>query len=596
MQAPVFEVTEAISYKRFSSGRQAKGNSLARQTGAEERYAAAHGLRIMDTYLDAGVSGYRGTNADLGALRRLVRLAQSGKFKRGTPLLVESLDRLSRQAAWRAHRLFSDLILAGLVVVTVSDEQVYSEKSLDEDPMRFMFSIVIMIRANDESRQKSNRSRDNRARERERIRTHKVLTGRTKAWVDRGPDGKPKPNHHAAAVLRIYEDAARGYGAMKIAARLSEEGYPTFKGGKHWSPASVVNILRDDAVLGYFQPHRYERLPGGRTRRVPEGEPVEGYYPVVVPPPLVQRAREGLANRRNARGRSGPTWANLVKGLCRCNVCGGKVHYFERVRDYPYLRCYAATGIRACDNHIGFRYDLLEPLLLKLYETHIAVSEILPKAPDKAAAQLAELEVVASRLEERIERLVDDLENTPVGPAKEAVERRLAQRNAELVQMRHQIRDAQIAVRASDAMIDEDVEARFNAAIAKMNAPDVEVRRNARREVAAQYQRVIEQITLYEDRTLTIEMKPRDGIEAVYRLNSHGLIEAAVYLNGWIVTMMPDGQWCFHEPPDFAKNGEYDAHVDAVIEAVLDRFEVWTAPSDSAVIRLEDREYTLIKS
>ena len=54
MQAPVFDVTEAISYKRFSSARQAKGNSIARQSDQEEKYAANHGLRIMDTYLDAG--------------------------------------------------------------------------------------------------------------------------------------------------------------------------------------------------------------------------------------------------------------------------------------------------------------------------------------------------------------------------------------------------------------------------------------------------------------------------------------------------------------------------------------------------------------
>lgn len=421
----------------------------------------------MDTYLDAGVSGFHGANADLGALGRLLELAQAGKFKRGTPLLVESLDRLSRQAAWRALRLFSDLILAGLVVVTVGDEQVYSEENLDREPMRFMFSIVIMIRANDESKHKSNRSRDNRARERDRIRATKVLIGRTKAWIDKGRDGKPVPNHHAKSVLRIYDDAARGYGAMKVAARLTHEGFPTFNGGKHWSPASVLNILRDDAVLGYFQPHRYEKRPDGKIRRVPDGEPVGDYYPVIVPPVLVKRAREGLANRLNARGRSGPTWANLVKGLCRCAVCGGRVHYFERVRDYPYLRCYAATGVRACDNHKGFRYDRLEPLLDSIYETHCAIAEILPKAPDESVARLAQLEVVSSQLEDRINRLVDDLENTPTGPAREAVQHRLAQRNTELVRLREELVATRLTARVS-THLDRDVEARFVEARMKM--------------------------------------------------------------------------------------------------------------------------------
>jgi DNA invertase Pin-like site-specific DNA recombinase len=131
MLAPIFDVLDAISYRRFSSGRQGKGNSVARQNDLEAKYAAAHGLRIMDTYLDAGISAYDGANGDLGDLRRLLNAAQAGKFPPGTPLLIESLDRLSRRVAWRAHRLFSDLILAGLVIVTVGDEQVYSEKSLD---------------------------------------------------------------------------------------------------------------------------------------------------------------------------------------------------------------------------------------------------------------------------------------------------------------------------------------------------------------------------------------------------------------------------------------------------------------------------------
>jgi len=265
------------------------------------------------------------------------------------------------------------------VIVTVGDEQVYSEKSLDEDPMRFMMPIAIMIRSNDESRIKSIRSLDNRAREREKIRSTKALIGRRKAWVDRGPDGRGVPNAKAPTVLRIYEDAASGYGAMKIAARLNDANIEPFGGGERWYPGSVLRILNDDAVMGFFQPHRYEKLAGGRRRRVEVGDPVEGYYPVVVPPAVVKRAREGLKNRFNARGRSGPTWANLVKGLCRCEICGGRVHYFERMRHYPYLRCYAATGVRGCSNHTGFPYKRLESLLYRVRETYLAIAETLPK-------------------------------------------------------------------------------------------------------------------------------------------------------------------------------------------------------------------------
>jgi DNA invertase Pin-like site-specific DNA recombinase len=538
MLAPSFDVLDAISYKRFSSGRQAKGNSIPRQDDLETNYAAAHGLRIMGSYLDAGVSAYDGTNGDLGDLRRLLNSAQAGKFPRGIPLLVESLDRLSRKAAWRAHRLFSDLILAGLVIVTVSDEQVYSEKSLVDDPMRFMMSIAIMIRSNDESRTKSRRSLDNRAREREKIHSTKALIGRRKAWVDKGPGGKGVANDRAPTVLRMYEDAARGYGAMKIAARLNDLDIKPFGGGERWYPGSVLSILNDDAVIGIFQPHRYEKLPDGRRRRVEVGDPVEGYYPVVVPPAVVKRAREGLRNRFNARGRSGPTWANLVKGLCRCDVCKGRVHYFERVHGYPYLRCYAATGVRGCSNHRGFPYKRLEAILYRVRETYVAIAETLPKAPDESANRLAELEARSTRLEERIEALIDDLEITPAGPAREAVQRRLAQRNDEQLKMRREISEARRAVRVAESVAVQDMNDRFVEARARLDADDPTVRRDARMQVAAEYQRVIERLILHPDKRITVRIKPGNyGNRIEYVLSPDRIEELRVTLpNGQTLT------------------------------------------------------------
>jgi DNA invertase Pin-like site-specific DNA recombinase len=535
MLAPTFDVLDAISYKRFSSGRQAKGNSIARQDDLETKYATAYGLRVMGFYLDAGVSAYDGANGDLGDLRRLLNAAQAGKFPCGTPLLVESLDRLSRKAAWRAHRLFSDLILAGLVIVTVGDEQVYSEKTLDEDPMRFMMSIAIMIRSNDESRIKSSRSLDNRAREREKIRSTKALIGRRKAWVDRGPDGKGVANDKAPTVLRIYQDAARGYGAMKIAARLNDCSVKPFGGGERWYPGSVLRILNDDAVMGVFQPHRYEKLPGGRRRRVEVGDEVEGYYTVVVPPALVERAREGLRNRFNARGRSGPTWANLVKGLCRCALCKGRVHYFERVRGYPYLRCYAATGVRGCTNHTGFPYKRLEALLYRVRETYLAIAETLPKAPDESANRLAELEARSARLEERIDALIDDLEITPAGPAREAVRRRLAQRNDEQLKLRQEITEARRAVRIAESAAAQDMNDRFVEARATLDSDDPAVRRDARMQVASEYRRVIERLILHPDKRITVQIKPGNyGNRIEYMLSPERIEELRVTL--------PDGR------------------------------------------------------
>ncbi len=541
MQTSVFDVTDAISYKRFSSGRQARGNSVARQTDMAEEYAARHGLRIMDTYLDAGVSAYDGTNGDTGALRHMLDAAKAGKFRQGTPLLIESLDRLSRRAAWRAQRLLTELVEAKLVVVTLVDELVYSEQSLDEDPMRFMMSIAIMIRSNDESKNKSKRSLDNRAREREQVRTSKTLIGRRKAWVDKGKDGKGIPNDHAPTVLRIYQDAASGYGAMKIAARLNDSRVATFGGGERWYPGSVLCVLNDDAVMGIYQPHHYEKLPGDRRKRVPLGDPVEGYYPVVVPLALVDRAREGLINRLNARGRSGPTWANLVKGLCRCAVCKGRVHHFERVRGYPYLRCYAATGVRGCSNHTGFPYKKFEEHLYTLHELHVGIADMIPRKPDESANDLARLKIEMARTQQWADSLIDDLETRSPGPAKEAVQRRLDQRNEELESLRRCADDARRKMRNSERLAARDIDARFAAAKAKVQSDDANERREARIQIAAEYRRLIQVIVLDEERTIRIHMKECDEVKAIYTLRAEGLIGLKVDGAGWSIAFGSSG-------------------------------------------------------
>ena len=88
----------AYSYVRFSTPEQRKGDSLRRQIELSQRYAKDHGLTLDDTFSDEGVSFYRGRNAKEGALGAFIKAAETGRVKKGSCLLVENLDRLSREA------------------------------------------------------------------------------------------------------------------------------------------------------------------------------------------------------------------------------------------------------------------------------------------------------------------------------------------------------------------------------------------------------------------------------------------------------------------------------------------------------------------
>src|SRR5262245_16301026 len=110
----------AYSYQRYSSPKQVKGDSIRRQTEAREYWLAAHKGVRLDTALsmtDAGRSGFRRKDWDTYALARFVEHIKSGRVEPGSYLLVENLDRLSREDAGEATELFLSIVNKGVVVV-----------------------------------------------------------------------------------------------------------------------------------------------------------------------------------------------------------------------------------------------------------------------------------------------------------------------------------------------------------------------------------------------------------------------------------------------------------------------------------------------
>src|SRR5262249_2777712 len=114
--------TIAYSYVRFSSPKQAEGDSLRRQTEAAAAWAKRNKARL-DTSLtthDLGKSAYTGEhrkNPDRHALAAFLRLVEGGKVPRGSYLIVESLDRLSREHIRPALTLLLNLIDAGVRII-----------------------------------------------------------------------------------------------------------------------------------------------------------------------------------------------------------------------------------------------------------------------------------------------------------------------------------------------------------------------------------------------------------------------------------------------------------------------------------------------
>src|SRR4051812_20719638 len=148
---------KAYSYIRWSRPEQARGDSLRRQLEPSHSYCREHGLDLDESFRDPGVSAYRGKNRTEGALAAFINAIDQVKIAPGSYLLIESLDRLSREEVLVALELFMGIIRRGVKIVTLLDGHRYDRESLNANPAMLMVSIVEMMRAHEEPRTKGER-------------------------------------------------------------------------------------------------------------------------------------------------------------------------------------------------------------------------------------------------------------------------------------------------------------------------------------------------------------------------------------------------------------------------------------------------------
>ncbi|MET4209071.1 recombinase family protein [Bradyrhizobium sp. LA2.1] len=364
---------KAYSYVRMSTEVQLKGDSLRRQREASRKYAELHSLELVNFNLtDVNKSGYRGENVASGAFGKFLDDVRQGKIERGSYLLVESFDRMSRQEPIVALKPFIEIVEAGLVLVTLDDERVFKGKISFED---LIISIAKMSRANEESARKSDRLSQAWKAKRAVI-SQKKLTARCPSWLRLTPDrmGFEVLEDHAAVVRRIFDEAASGIGTFTIVRRLNEEGIPTFTGKGGWQNSTVNKILSSAAAIGTFQPNRME---GGK--RMPDGDPIRNYFPRIVTQAVFEAAQRGRlerktkpeSGRQGSGGPKGKHLTNLFSKLAVCDYCRKPMHYQNKgtpPKGQSYLVCSNALRNFGCEMIGRWRYDQFESTFLSFVE------------------------------------------------------------------------------------------------------------------------------------------------------------------------------------------------------------------------------------
>ena len=204
----------AYSYVRMSTERQLLGDSLRRQRDMSRQYAASQGWELLEEnqLQDVGISAFSGANASGGALSRFLKAIRERKVPTGSFLIVESFDRLTRQEALKSFGLFSEIINAGVNIVTLVDRKTYSAATTDFTDL--MFSIMAMSRAHEESRLKSERLVAAWQHKRKNADNRK-LTARCPSWLRLSADKKKFEviKDRANVVVRMFKESAAGIGS-----------------------------------------------------------------------------------------------------------------------------------------------------------------------------------------------------------------------------------------------------------------------------------------------------------------------------------------------------------------------------------------------
>lgn len=351
---------QVITYLRFSSKPQERGDSIRRQKGLFERWLKDNpDAKVVDEFSDEGASAYHGHHLK-GDFGRMLQNIQDGKYLSGqTVLLVESETRLNRQKARNTENLVDLITGKGVDVICLESGKIYTSTNIDDLDTSIQLKIAAHI-AHQQSKEKSikvSAAWEHRAQL--ALEGKQQLTKNVPGWID--PDTR-KLNEHSSTVVTIFDLLLSGESLHNIARYLQANNIKSFsrrEKANGFSVHSVRTILRSESTVGTLAASKRNDRPA-----------IPNYYEPAIDVATFNKAQEILSKNRVGRAPASdnPITINLFKGIIRCQ-CGASVHPtgvkatyqgVYRCNNVPDGRCNVPTIKRKpfdkwmLDNIIGF--------------------------------------------------------------------------------------------------------------------------------------------------------------------------------------------------------------------------------------------------
>lgn len=356
----------AFSYQRVSSGKQAEEGraGIDRQADAFIGFCQRHGLTPnADPLVDRGLSAFHGSHRSRGALGTFISAAEAGRIPPGSVLVVEDLDRFSRETASHAEELLLALFRQELALGIVRDGVVVDRARYDADLGLRVMLLTRRDAAHDYSRKLSGRISDvwqRRRRDWEEHRKPYLGKGSRPEWLTDDGTGFVEIPETVEVVRRIFKLASEGnMGGTQIAELLTGEGVRPPRAAVY-GPIRILRILHDRRVLG--------------EKEWRDGSVSPGYFPRIIDQRLWEAAQSAIDARHKNKLRHGrgEVIGNLFQGISFCSC--GRVLSLQRsqnrqaVKLYEVLRC-SGRRTHTCPKPKGdYKYD--EEALLQAFMRH----------------------------------------------------------------------------------------------------------------------------------------------------------------------------------------------------------------------------------
>lgn len=351
----------AYCYLRVSSSGQAEeGRSgLPRQLLHIHEAALKHHLKVSwDLVFADDHSGFE--FEDRPALTRL-RREYSSEQRRASTLLIENLDRLSRNADWHQAFLLNEMAQVGLTTVFWQPLLSFGEQAV-------MAAVAQQGMKQEIDRMAEGtrfKARSGRVTAHTRAYGYRFVDSIGKEGIAAKSDTHYALNEQEAEVIQlIYQKVALEDISTRALATYLEERFPPPGRYKHWEPRQIALFIRNPLYKGQFaagrfqevkmpakkqRPHERLKLVIKRVERPPEEWTIVP-VPSIVSAELWERANLALDRNAHLSRRNGQD-PFLLTGLLTCDVCGYKFVGGRKkntnkegvVRLFRYYRCTARS-------------------------------------------------------------------------------------------------------------------------------------------------------------------------------------------------------------------------------------------------------------